>query len=60
MLGDADEIDLHFSPEQPDDTQGRWIKTAPGRGWFVYFRIYGPEPSAFDGTWQLPDFDPIQ
>ena len=32
----------------------------PGRGWFVYFRIYGPERSAFDGNWQLPDFDPIQ
>ncbi len=22
----------------------------PGKGWFVYFRIYGPEPAAFDGA----------
>jgi len=21
---------------------GRWIRTVPGAGWFVYFRIYGP------------------
>jgi hypothetical protein len=27
-------------------------------GWFTYFRVYGPEADAFDGTWQLPDFEP--
>ena len=48
---------LHFGPEQPDGAEGRWIKTIPGKGWFVYFRIYGPEPAAFGGTWQLPDFE---
>jgi len=48
---------LHFGPEQPDGAEGRWIKTIPGKGWFVYFRIYGPEAAAFGGTWQLPDFE---
>lgn len=33
-------------------------KTMPGKGWFVYFRIYGPGQPAFDGSWQLPDFQP--
>jgi hypothetical protein len=47
---------LHFSPTAPSGAEHRWIKTIPGRGWFVYFRIYGPEQPAFDGTWQLPDF----
>ncbi len=49
---------LHFGPDRPtnDDDARRWIKTTPGKGWFVYFRIYGPEQPAFDGTWQLPDF----
>ena len=37
---------------------GTWIQTLPGVGWFVYFRIYGPDGPAFDGTWQLPDFQP--
>jgi hypothetical protein len=27
-----------------------------GKGWFVYFRIYGPEAPAFDGTWKPGDF----
>jgi hypothetical protein len=32
-----------------------WIKTIPGKGWWSVFRIYGPEASAFDGTWKLDD-----
>ena len=52
---------LYFGPEPPatvDDPHAseRWIQTTPGVGWFVYFRIYGPEGPAFTGEWQLPDF----
>jgi hypothetical protein len=32
---------------------GQWIKTIPDKGYFVYFRIYGPEAAAPDGTWKL-------
>jgi len=50
-------VTLHFGPAAPPgDAAGRWIQTIPGTGWFVYFRIYGPDTPAFDGTWQLPDF----
>jgi hypothetical protein len=49
-------VELYFGPEAPEGAEGRWIKTIPGKGWFVYFRIYGPEGPAFDGSWQLPDF----
>ncbi|KRC46825.1 hypothetical protein ASE16_15580 [Leifsonia sp. Root227] len=54
----GDTVRLHFAPEAPTDPSDatRWIKTKPGVGWFVYFRIYGPEPAAFDGSWRLPDF----
>ena len=35
---------LHFGPTAPPgDAAGRWIQTIPGVGWFVYFRIYGPD-----------------
>jgi hypothetical protein len=58
-IGDGDQVDLYVSPEQPADTYGRWLQTNRDHGWFVYFRIYGPEAAAFDGTWSLPDFQPI-
>lgn len=48
---------LRFGPRPPADGTDRWIQTEPGRGWFVYFRIYGPEEPAFDGSWSLPDFE---
>jgi len=51
--------ELWFGPVAPEGAEGRWIKTIPGRGWFVYFRIYGPDQPAFDGSWQLPDFQAV-
>jgi hypothetical protein len=56
--GDADHVDLYFGPVQPAGAGGRWIQTAPGHGWFAYFRIYGPQAPAFDGSWRPGDFTP--
>jgi len=36
----GDFVDLHFGPAAPKGNEERWIKTIPGKGWFVYFRIY--------------------
>jgi hypothetical protein len=52
-------VDLHFGPSAPEGTDGRWIETIPGKGWFAYFRIYGPEKAAFDGSWKPGDFEAV-
>lgn len=49
-------VDLYFGPTAPAGKEGQWIKTIPGKGWFAYIRIYGPEPAAFDGSWKPGDF----
>lgn len=49
--------DLYFGPTAPVGKEAQWIKTIPGKGWFNYFRIYGAQASAFDGTWRLPDIE---
>jgi hypothetical protein len=49
-------VDLYFGPTAPAGQENRWIKTVPGRGWFAYIRIYGPEAPAFDGSWKPADF----
>jgi hypothetical protein len=51
---------LYFGPTAPAGYEGQWIKTIPGKGWFVYFRIYGPEASAFDGSWKPADFEEVR
>jgi hypothetical protein len=52
---DDGSIDLHFGPETPAGFEANWIKTIPGQGFFVMFRLYGPLEPALDGTWQLDD-----
>jgi hypothetical protein len=37
-----------------------WIQTIPGKGWFAYFRGYGPEESAFDGSRKPGDFEEMK
>jgi hypothetical protein len=49
--------ELFFGPQAPVGKENRWIKTIPGKGWFAYFRIYGPEKAAFDGSWKPGDFE---
>jgi hypothetical protein len=49
--------DLYFGPKAPADKEGQWIQTIPGKGWFVYLRLYGPTGPAFDGSWKPGDFE---
>jgi hypothetical protein len=59
-LGNAKSVDLYFGPTAPEGHESRWIKTSPGKGWFAYFRIYGPEQPAFDGSWKPGDFEEMK
>ncbi|WP_262031289.1 DUF1214 domain-containing protein [Microvirga sp. Mcv34] len=52
--------DLYFEPTAPASKEGRWIKTTPGKGWFVYLRLYGPDGPAFDGRWKRRDFEELR
>jgi hypothetical protein len=52
-------VELHFGPTAPAGHEDRWIQTIPGKGWFTYFRIYGPEKAAFDGSWKPNDFHKV-
>lgn len=53
-------VDLYFGPAAPAGQDARWIKTAPGKGWFAYIRIYGPEQAAFDRSWKPSDFTEVK
>ncbi|WP_254511040.1 DUF1254 domain-containing protein [Anatilimnocola floriformis] len=52
--------ELYFGPKAPVGKEKQWIKTTPGRGWFAYFRIYGPEAPAFDKSWKPDDFEKVK
>lgn len=50
--------DVYFGPKPPQGHQGNWIQTLPGKGWFTFFRLYGPLEPWFDKSWTLPDIRP--
>ena len=52
-------VDLYFGPTKPAQAKN-WVKTIPGRGWFPYFRFYGPKEAYFDKSWQLNDIEQIR
>lgn len=50
-------VDLYFGPKAPAGGESNWIETVPGKGFYPFFRFYGPKESLFDGTWKLPDVE---
>jgi len=46
-------VDVYFGPGK----EANWIQTLPGKGWFTYFRFYGPTKAFFDKSWALLDFE---
>ena len=50
-------FDIYFSPNAPDGLENNWVKTIPGKGWFTFVRMYGPEEPLFDESYKLPDIE---
>jgi hypothetical protein len=54
-------VDVYLGPDAPagEAQRKQWIQTVPGRGFFLYFRVYGPEAACLDGSWKLGDLAAI-
>lgn len=59
-MKDVKSVDLYFGPSVPAGNEKTWVKTIPGKPWFAYFRIYGPDKEAFEGTWKPGDITEIK
>ena len=53
-------MDLYFGPTRPAGANDNWLKTTAGKGWFAYFRLYGPTGNYFYKTWKLSDLDLVK
>jgi hypothetical protein len=52
-------IDIYFGPDAPQGHEYNWIRTVPGKGWFVLMRFYGPLDPFFDKTWKPGDIEKL-
>ncbi len=48
-------IDLYLGPNPPEGKEENWVRTLPGKGFFLYFRFYGPLEPFYDKTWRPGD-----
>jgi hypothetical protein len=56
-------VDIYFGPNDsrvPTDRKANWMKTNPGEGWFLWFRLYAPKKEFFDKSWVLNDIEKIE
>ena len=53
-------VDLYFGPKPPAGQEANWVPTVPGRGYFPWFRFYGPENPRFEKSWKLPDIEQLK
>ena len=53
-------VDISFGPKAPSGTKTNWLQTIPGKGWFVWIRLYGPLESWFDKTWRPGEIELVQ
>ena len=52
-------LDLYFGPKPTEGPESHWLETVPGRGYYPMFRLYSPTAPLYDGTWALPDVEPV-
>ncbi len=52
--------DIYFAPKAPAGYENNWLETIPGKGWFVAFRMYGPEQAWIDKTWRPGEIELVK
>lgn len=53
-------VDLYIGPDAPEGLESNHMATVEDDGWFVYFRLYGPEEEFFDKSFTLADFERVE
>lgn len=51
---------IWFAPKAPENHEGNWIQTLPGKSFNVILRLYGPLEPWFDKTWKPGDLERVK
>ena len=52
-------VDIYIGPKAPVGQESNWLFTPAGKGWWPWFRFYGPEQALFNKTWKLSDIERV-
>jgi hypothetical protein len=48
-------FDLYFGPTAPAGKEKNWLRTVPGKGFFLILRLYSPTEPFLNQTWRPDD-----
>jgi hypothetical protein len=60
IINPDNSVDIYFGPKAPPGKENNWIQTIPGKSWCAAFRLYGPEKTWFDKTWQPGEIELVK
>jgi hypothetical protein len=52
-------IDAWFGPKPDIEKKGNWVKTIPGKQWYLVLRLYYPLESWFDKSWRPGEIEEL-
>ncbi|NDR58743.1 DUF1254 domain-containing protein [Aliiruegeria sabulilitoris] len=54
-------VDIYFAAEKPDGVaEQNWIQTAAGKGFFPFYRFYGPLEAFNDQSWKPVEIEEVR
>jgi hypothetical protein len=53
-------VDVWFGPKAPAGKEWNWVKTIPGKGWYMILRLYYPLESWFGKTWRPYEIEEVR
>jgi hypothetical protein len=52
-------VDVWFGPNLIEGKENNWIKTMPGKNWYIILRLYYPLDSWFDKRWRPGEIEEV-
>jgi hypothetical protein len=52
-------VDVWFGPESIKGGESNWVKTIPGKQWYMILRLYYPLESWFDKRWRPGEIEEL-
>ena len=50
-------VDLYVGPTAPPGKEANWLRSVPGKGYFVILRLYGPKEAYLNLSWKPSDLE---
>jgi hypothetical protein len=52
-------IDTWFGPEAPKAAESNWVKTIPGKSWYLILRLYYPLEAWYNKSWRPGEIEEV-